>query len=118
MTKNFFAGAHAVIMVYAVDSNNSFKSLDDHLHNVDNYCKQDVIKIICGNKCDLETERRVTFDDLQEKATELGTKYFETSALEEKKGTIFEMFGEISVLLCQSTMMKSGSFKLDRPPNK
>ena len=68
MTKNFFAGAHLVIIVYAVDSPNSFKSVEAHLNNVENYCKKDVIKIMVGNKCDLEGERRITFDDMHDKA--------------------------------------------------
>ena len=53
MTKNFFAGAHLVIIVYSVVSPSSFKSIESHMHNIDQYCRKDVIKLLAGNKCDL-----------------------------------------------------------------
>ena len=100
MTKNFFYGAHAVIIVYALDSPSSFKSIENHLNNIDNYCKPDVIKILVGNKSDLEVERRCTYDDMNDKAQETNMKCFETSAIDSKNATIFELFNEISIMLC------------------
>ena len=33
--KTFFAGAHAVIIVYSIDSNDTFKSIEQHVTNVE-----------------------------------------------------------------------------------
>ena len=55
--------------------------------------------MLVGNKCDLETERRVMFDDLSDKAAELEVPYFETSALPDKKSTIDELFQEVVLQL-------------------
>ena len=79
MARNFFSGAHCVIIVFSVDSPASFKSIDTHMNNIDNYCSKDVIKIIAGNKCDLD-ERYITLDDMNDKALELGVRSYEISA--------------------------------------
>ena len=47
-----------------------------------------------------------------DKSNELEIKSFETSAMNEKKHTISELFDECCVLLCQQNMVKSTSFKL------
>ena len=50
-----------------------------------------------GNKCDLETERKVSHDDAKEKAEELSkvVSFYETSAIDGKKGTINELFSSV-----------------------
>ena len=54
-----------------------------------------------GNKCDLEDERRITYDDMMDKATELSNiKAFETSAIDKNKSTINELFNECTFMLC------------------
>ena len=53
------------LVIYGVDSPSSFKSVENHFEQIDTYCKNpNLIKILIGNKCDLENDRRVTFDDL------------------------------------------------------
>ena len=117
MTKNFFSGSHLVIVVYSVDSPSSFKSIDNHMHSIDQYCKEDVIKVIVGNKCDLESERRITYDDMMDRATELNNiKAFETSAIDGRKSTINELFQECTFMLCQTNMVKSQSFRIGNRP--
>lgn len=81
-------------------STSSFKSIENHNNNIETYCDKDVVKILVGNKSDLEGERRVTFDDLTEKANELKMKYFETSAVQSKHHTILELFTEVAITCC------------------
>ncbi len=69
------------------------------MNSVENYCSKDVIKILVGNKCDLEGERRISFDDMQDKANDMGLRAFETSALESRRGTIEELFSEIAAMI-------------------
>ena len=54
------------------------------------------IKVIVGNKCDLNADRRIKQQDLSDKAEEHGVDlFFETSAFTEYKGTIDSMFNAI-----------------------
>ena len=54
LARNFYAGSHAVIVVYSVDSPMSFKSVDQHMNNISQYCNdENVLKFLVGNKCDL-----------------------------------------------------------------
>ena len=39
-------------------------------------------KILVGNKCDMESERKVTYEQGKDFATQYGMKFFETSAKE------------------------------------
>ena len=49
------------------------------MDNIENIFGKDVIKIIAGNKCDLD-ERHITWDDMNDKALELGVRSYEISA--------------------------------------
>ena len=96
LARNFYSGSHAVIIVYSVVSPYTFKSVDNHMNNINQYCNdENVLKFLVGNKCDLEEDRRVTFDDLLEKQQDYNIRGFETSALPERKSTIDELFSEV-----------------------
>ena len=121
MCRNFFAGAHAVIVVFSITSPGSFKSIENHINNIDNNCSSDVIKVIAGNKSDLESERMVSYEDMKDKASELEVVAFETSAIESRKNTINDMFTDITLMILKGNVNKvgvSGSFKVkaDRRP--
>ena len=70
-----------------------------------------MVKYLVGNKCDLEFERRITFDDLEDKKNDLGVRGFETSAL--KKTTIDELFHELIIELSKIKVVPKGT-KLSR----
>ena len=53
MTRNYYAGSNAVIIVYAVNSYQTFQSVDDYHNTVKSLCAPDTIIAIAGNKCDL-----------------------------------------------------------------
>ena len=103
LTRTFFQGAHCVIITFAVDSPKTFNSVQTHLDNINQNCDEDVLKVLVGNKCDLE-DRYISFDDINLKADDLGIRFFETSAMPDKKETIEELFAEIAVALCDKKM--------------
>ena len=89
MTRNHYNGSHAAIIVYSIDKLSTFKSVDDFYNSITQICNEDIKVFIVGNKCDLQSERHVQWDDLEEKAAQLGDcAFFETSALPDKKETI------------------------------
>ena len=65
---NLYAGSQAVIVVYSVRYPSSYRSIDEHMNNIDKYCKNEkVLKFLVGHDCDLEQDRRITYEDLLEK---------------------------------------------------
>ena len=52
-----------------------------------------------GNKCDLDVDRRVQYDDLQDKAGDLKLSSYETSALPDRRATVEELFNDLIVQL-------------------
>ena len=96
MTQNFLHGAHAVIIVYAIDLPTTFKSVSNWYESVERVCPANTIKVFVGNKCDLDNNRRTKMQDLADKAEEHNVDlYFETSAYPEYKGTIEAMFNAV-----------------------
>ena len=57
-------GAHIVVIVYANDMPTSFNSLSNYYETVERVCPPDTIKVLVGNKCDLDHLRRVKMQDL------------------------------------------------------
>ena len=70
--------------------------------------------VLVGNKFDLDNERRITKEDLEDKADEHSIHcFFEVSALTKHRGTINDMFDAIiNNLETMSTDPTRGSFKL------
>ena len=82
-----------VVITYAINMPSSFKSVSNFCESVDDICGPNTIKVIVGNKCDLDNDRKVKLHQLQEKAEEHDVQlYFETSALHEYRYTIDAMF--------------------------
>ena len=50
------------------------------MQDIDKFAKQGVMRILVGNKCDLEHQRAVTKEEGNEMALKYGIKYVETSA--------------------------------------
>ena len=57
-------GAHIVVIVYAIDMPTSFNSLSNYYETVERVCPPGTIKVLVGNKCDLDHLRRVKMQDL------------------------------------------------------
>ena len=81
LTPIYYRDSQAVIIVFSLDDKRSFNSIDDWLSEL-NQIVPDVPIVICGNKFDIEDEKReVSFDEAFAKVNnELRMPYFETSA--------------------------------------
>ena len=64
---------------------------------VGNYASENVNKILVGNKCDLETDRQVIYDEGKDYADRLGIKFIEASTKESMNvdGAFNTMINEI-----------------------
>ncbi len=77
---SYYKGAHGILLVFDITDKQSFKDLQVWLSEVEKYGRQDIVKILIGNKKDLESQRQVTTVEAKQFAESLGMKYLETSA--------------------------------------
>ena len=60
LTSSYFRNADAAILVYSIDSEESFDGLHRWTQELDKCGKDNLVKIIVGNKSDLENDRVVS----------------------------------------------------------
>ena len=70
------------MMVYDITDLESFQNLNSWLIEIEKNASKNVYKILIGNKNDMEKDRKVTFEQGKEFASQYGMKFFETSAKE------------------------------------
>ena len=64
LTPSYYRGAQGAILVYDISSRESFQKVEDWLNELETYStNHDLIKMLVGNKCDKEAERRVTKEE-------------------------------------------------------
>lgn len=80
ITSAYYRGADGIIMVYDVTSMESFEHVEEWLSEVDRYASENTIKLLIGNKADLEDEKQVSPEQAQKFADKLGIQFLETSA--------------------------------------
>ena len=90
----YYKAAHAAIIVYAINNEDSFQQLDSWLEHLDEHGDQPkIVKIIVGNKSDLP-DRKVSIKEAKKYADSRGLQFFETSALNNEG--ISDLFGSIA----------------------
>ncbi len=63
LTKTYFKGANAILLIYDITSLNSFKNIEKWLEHIkNNMDTKDVVLILVGNKIDLSGARQVTYE--------------------------------------------------------
>ena len=60
ITKTYYRGAHAVLLVYDVSNQESFDNIKHWLEQADGYASETCQKFLIGNKSDLKEERVIT----------------------------------------------------------
>ena len=79
ITKNIYRGANGVLFVYDITNRQSFNSVKKWIKETESF-DEDIKGIILGNKIDLEDERKVDKDELEEFGKERQMKVMEISA--------------------------------------
>jgi len=80
ITTSYYKGAHAIIIVFDISDRESFNHIRNWMADIDKFAKEGVLRILVGNKCDLEASRKVKKEEAQELAKKYDIKYIETSA--------------------------------------
>ena len=82
ITTSYYKGAHAILIVFDITEKDSFEHVKNWMADIDKFAKQGVLRILVGNKCDLEHQRAINKECANELAEKYGIKYIETSAKE------------------------------------
>ena len=101
LTSSYYKGCHGCFIVYDITNEASFHSISTWYEQAVKEAGKDVSIILVGNKCDLESERKVSKEQGEEKARSMNASFFETSAL--SKVNIDDIFNEIVNNIFQRT---------------
>ncbi|CAK87929.1 unnamed protein product (macronuclear) [Paramecium tetraurelia] len=88
ITCSYYRGAHGIIIVYDITDRESFDSvkmwmseIDKYTHGITHrYAQEDVIRMLVGNKCDVDDKRAVSYEEGEALAKQLKLQFIETSA--------------------------------------
>merc|ERR1712127_775766 len=80
ITTSYFRGAQGILLVYDVTERDTFDNIANWVSQIQQHADVHVNKIMIGNKCDMEDQRKVSTAEGQALADEYGIKFFETSA--------------------------------------
>ena len=77
---SYYRGAHGILLLYDVTDKDSFKNLSNWLIEIEKNASKNVLRLLIGNKCDLEEKRVISLNQGKEFADTYGLKFIETSA--------------------------------------
>ncbi|PRP86653.1 ras-related protein Rab-11B-like isoform 2 [Planoprotostelium fungivorum] len=82
LSKGYYRGGHAALVVYDVTKRRSFDEVPKWLEELKQFAPKDIIMILVGNKTDLKTMRQVATSEAKKYAEHNGMLFLETSARE------------------------------------
>lgn len=83
ITQSYYRSAHGAMIAYDITRRSTFDSVTHWIKEVELYGASNVLLVLIGNKCDLEDERQVLFEEACNLAKERGIlAALETSAKE------------------------------------
>ena len=80
ITTSYYKSAQAIIILYDITQKTSFDHIKNWITEIDKFGKQGVLKVIVGNKSDLESNRKISKKDAENLALKYGVKLWEVSA--------------------------------------
>jgi Ras-related protein Rab-1A len=104
ITASYYRGGNGVLVVYDITDRDSFTNLTSWLIEIEKNANKNVFKLLIGNKNDLESERKVTFNEGKEFADSNGMKFIETSAKTADK--VYEAFELLTKEIIKNNLNK------------
>ena len=77
---SYYRGAHGILLLYDVTDKDSFRNLSNWLIEIEKNASKNILRVLIGNKCDLEDKRVISYNQGKEFADTYGLKFIETSA--------------------------------------
>ena len=76
----YYKGKDGILAVYDITNRQSFDDINFWLNEIEKIANKNTVLLLVGNKCDLEDERKVSFQEGKDFADNNGMKFIETSA--------------------------------------
>lgn len=109
IVSNYYKNTDGVILIFDISNKKTFTKIEYWLNEIkENSGNDNGTFILFGNKCDLDSEREVSYEEGKALADKIGISYLEGSAKTGKN--IKELF----IILVRQIMAKKG---LDEPPD-
>lgn len=80
ITKNYYKGAHGIVLIYDVTNLQSFNNIKNWLSQIKENTTEKVKIVLVGNKIDEEHLRKVSHEEGKKLSEEYNLEFFETSA--------------------------------------
>ena len=80
ITRNYYKGASGIILIFDVTNLNSYENIKKWINEIKEEISENVSIVLIGNKIDNVKERKITKEQGDKLASEIGVKFFETSA--------------------------------------
>uniref|UniRef100_A0AAX7TI41 small monomeric GTPase n=2 Tax=Astatotilapia calliptera TaxID=8154 RepID=A0AAX7TI41_ASTCA len=80
ITTAYYRGAMGIILVYDITDEKSFENIQNWMKSIRENASAGVSRMLLGNKCDIETKRKVSKETGEKLAKDHGIRFFETSA--------------------------------------
>ncbi|MQL97849.1 hypothetical protein Taro_030550 [Colocasia esculenta] len=100
-------------IVYDVTDQESFNNVKQWLNEIDRYASDNVNKLLVGNKCDLTSNKVVSYETAKAFADEIGIPFMETSA---KNATNVEQAFMAMAAAIKNRMASQPAMNNARPP--
>jgi len=84
ITTSYFRGAQGILLVYDVTDRTTFTSIRNWVAQIQMHADVNVNKILIGNKCDMQDQRVVSYEEGEQLAKEYNIHFFETSAKQDQ----------------------------------
>lgn len=81
ITQSYYRQAHGILLVYDITNAETFQNIKNWMDQIQKNAESGVNKVLIGNKCDLQRQRAVTYDEGESLAREYNIAFFETSAM-------------------------------------
>jgi len=80
ITRSYLRGAEGILLVYDITDPPSFDDVKSWMDQIEKFATEVCDKVLVGNKCDLESARKVSTEQGKAQASEYGIEFFEASA--------------------------------------
>ena len=80
LRKSYYPNTETFLIIYDITQLESFEEIEEWIDEIQQYGKKDSVFILVGNKVDLESERKISLEEGQRKASKFNFEFFETSA--------------------------------------
>ena len=80
IVSTYYKGANGILLLYNITNRESFDNLNSWLTEIKKNANQNLSLILVGTNCDLENERKVTYQEGKDFAKKNGIKFIEVSA--------------------------------------